>query len=284
MENIYLSTVLAGLTFGGLWYVWETAREKERERIRILENLVRNPDFEVIKSLNNRDYQDLLDLLPSDQAESIRERIALEAETRRMIEEERKRSRFREMAQRYNINEIKRLNTFDFEYILQFLSSNQISVVRAMKENYDSELRLKEEIRHLRREQDLDIRREYTRGYNQGQIDGRMNIHARGDVMDWFFTSTEYRQGYELGWQNGNQLRGMCPPAPVYILHTKDTTKDTNTRDIANLREEVKEVRNAVQNAVQNVIKTDDTEVIDTEDPETEEIQRKLDILNMMMS
>jgi len=348
-DYLLVNTALLGLGIGGLvWYLFESTKERDREKReievehnRFIENLSKTLDFDIIKTLNNNDYSELLRILTTDQAVRINnkkreyeEKISLEAETRRLIEEERRRvdrlrleqerqSRLADIARRYDLNEIKVLSTYDISEITKYLNENQILIVRAVKDNYDAELRLKRETESLRREterikrereQERDQERianqsiDYNRGYQQGQIDGLKSVHANSDAWSWMFTTIDFRQGYELGYRKSINILKSTPQAPVYIWHSKG---DIQTQDAKEVSKEVSKVSSKIDKvAVQlEILSTEvknlgqdnvpiqpvlnvhvqrdeeneenDENVADEE--ETDDLVRKLDVLNMMM-
>jgi hypothetical protein len=307
----HYNEIILGLALGGtlLWW-WKTTedekqRKKEQEHRQYIENLARSLDFEVIKGLNNTDFNLLVSLLSSVQALQIREqkrayeeRIRLEAEERERhaaiererlrlererirheqeIEEKRRRQvRMMEMAESFDTDMIKHLNDLDFNELLKHLDSNRIAVASAVRSSYQAELRLKRETDALRaeserlrlerdrlryereREKERDLSSalllankefDYQRGFDKGLVDGSIGNHA-ANSWDWFFTPSEYKQGYEVGY---NKSR--------HSLHQKDLkvvlvsgVSDINNRQ-TDVSRQINNLSNKIDKATQNVEK-----------------------------
>jgi hypothetical protein len=300
----YYNEIIIGLALGGtlLWW-WKTSeeekvRKQEQEHRQFIQNLALTQDFNQIRILSIDDFTLLLSFLSPEDASKIRtqkrdyeERLRLEGEERERqaaiererlrLEEERKRQiRMIEMADNFDTNVIKHLNDYDFRELVKHLNESKIVIATAVRNTYQTELRLKREADSLRaeterlrlerarlerereRERQNDLLRirtqeiittnalEYQKGLDRGEMDGALGNHA-ANSWDWFFTTSEFKQGYEIGY-NRTRQRIQKEVKLVVVDRSNDRSNDKSNVDqkVANASREIK---NQINRAVEKM-------------------------------
>jgi len=270
-----------------------------------------------------------------------KERQAAIERERLRIEENRKRQvRMMEMADNFDTDIIKHLNNADFSELTKYLEPHKLALASAVRTTYQSEMRLKREadalhaeterlrLERIRLEQEREHNRhneilrtkinnysDYLTGLDKGQIDGLDGNHA-ANSWDWFFTSSEFKQGYEIGYRKSRQQREKSLNV-VFVNNEKsrinsriDSRIDSRIEQkVAKASEEIKnQIDQAVEKIGEEINKAKESETIydmshlvspyktkeseqesesESEpepEPESEsEIEKQMQVLDMMM-
>jgi hypothetical protein len=204
----------------------------ERERLRIEENrrkqvrmmeLVDSFDLNIIKSLNESDFNELVKYLEPTKigiASSIRSTFQMEMRLKRE-------------------SDALRVET-------EHLRLERTRIERERERERQNEL-----IRIRTQEVAVSYALEYQKGYDKGQVDGVSGNHA-ANSWDWFFNSNEYKKGYEIGYNKSRQIREK--EIKVVVIERPMVVEKT-IQKVDDSKKEIAEIKNQLDKAVKKVEK-----------------------------
>jgi len=294
----------------------ELARQQEEMYKQYLRNLAITFNVEIIKDLNPLDFTFVIGLLTQEQAFHLinirtqqenekriqEEKISRAIELMRIEENLKKQIRIMEIANRFNLDEIKRLDNNDFNKLVSYLDSDKIIIAMQIRNSYHDEVLSAKKrnslISEMKRNR-IENEYEYEKGYKKGREDAVFNNEHESNSFFWFFHSYEYMKGYDQGYVKASRKENYLF-VPIITdsgvsekigREFEKVSKKIGKMDekISKLNEDIKKVPVPVENQSDQLVNQEESEEKSPEEQDEKEkneyelVEKEMNMFNMFM-